>query len=60
MKAFSAPPIDQNAAPLYLDALWEFSPELRRCFPEGPELRRRDPEYQHPTPKQVDQLVRCR
>src|SRR4051794_37601560 len=27
------PPGDQNAAPLYLDALLEFSPETADCFP---------------------------
>ena len=37
VKAFAAPPLGQNAAPLYLDALYEFGSEMRSCFPEGPE-----------------------
>src|SRR5262249_21778915 len=32
---------DQNAAPLYLDALFEFGVEMAVCFPEGPERDRR-------------------
>ena len=36
-KLFDAPSLAQNAAPLYLDALWEFSSELMSCFPQGPE-----------------------
>ncbi len=40
-KFFAAPPRDRNAAPLYLDALFEFSDELAPCFPEGPERERR-------------------
>ena len=36
-----AVPRDSNAAPLYLDALFEFSTELEVCFPEGPERERR-------------------
>src|SRR6516225_4794682 len=32
---FAAPPASQNAAPLYLDALFEFSGELASCFPAG-------------------------
>ena len=38
---FAAPPVDQNAAPLYLDALFEFGTEVAVCFPEGPERERR-------------------
>lgn len=37
VKFFSAPPPEQNAAPLYLDALWEFGTEMSGCFPSGPE-----------------------
>ena len=36
-KYFAAVPRDRNAAPLYLDALFEFGSELAVCFPEGPE-----------------------
>lgn len=32
---FAAPPPGQNAAPLYLDALFEFGPEMAACFPRG-------------------------
>jgi hypothetical protein len=40
---FAAPARDRNAAPLYLDAFFEFSPGMERCFPPGPERdRRRD------------------
>jgi hypothetical protein len=36
LKAFFAlPRAEQNAAPLYLDALFEFSPDVRDCFPKG-------------------------
>jgi hypothetical protein len=38
---FAAPPPDFNAAPLYLDALFEFEPSMAVCFPEGPETARR-------------------
>jgi len=38
---FSAPPPDENAAPLYLDTLFEFGSEVAICFPEGPERQRR-------------------
>ncbi len=40
-KFFAAPPRDRNAAPLYLDALFEFGSELAECYPEGPERERR-------------------
>jgi hypothetical protein len=40
-KFFAAPPYGSNAAPLYLDALSEFSPEVAGCFPEGPERESR-------------------
>ena len=33
---FAAPPRDRNAAPLYLDALFEFGSELESCYPAGP------------------------
>jgi hypothetical protein len=45
-KFFESPPDDENAAPLYLDALFEFSSELSICFlparakPQGEVLRR--------------------
>ncbi len=32
---FDAPPPDQNAASRYLEALFEFGPEVEVCFPEG-------------------------
>ncbi len=38
---FAAPPTDQNAAVLYLDALFEFSPRLAVCFHAGPEREKR-------------------
>lgn len=38
---FDAPPPAQNAAPLYLDALFEFSGDLAGCFPSGPETEAR-------------------
>ncbi len=38
---FVAVPRDQNAAPLYLDALFEFGSEVAACFPEGAERERR-------------------
>ncbi len=38
---FAAPPPEENAAPLYLDALFEFGSEVAICFPEGPERQRR-------------------
>jgi hypothetical protein len=38
---FTAPPPDDNAAPLYLDAFFEFDPEMAVCFPEGDERERR-------------------
>jgi hypothetical protein len=38
---FAAVPRDRNAAPLYLDAFFEFSSEVAACFPEGPERERR-------------------
>ena len=40
-KFFATVPRDSNAAPLYLDALFEFSTELEVCFPEGTERERR-------------------
>ena len=40
-KFFAALPRDRNAAPLYLDALFEFNSEMAVCFPEGPERDRR-------------------
>jgi hypothetical protein len=40
-KYFEAVPRERNAAPLYLDALFEFSGELEVCFPEGPGRSRR-------------------
>lgn len=38
---FAAPPPEQNAAPLYLDALFEFDPNLAECFPADDETSRR-------------------
>jgi hypothetical protein len=40
-KFFEALPRDQNAAPLYLDALFEFDSVVEICFPEGPDRARR-------------------
>lgn len=37
VKVFAAPPLELNAAPLYLDALYEFGGEMQGCFPAGPE-----------------------
>jgi hypothetical protein len=42
LKAYFAPvPAEQNAAPLYLDALFEFSGDVAGCFPEGRETESR-------------------
>ena len=41
VKFFAAPPRDRNAAPLYLDALFEFDGGMESCFPEGPRRDRR-------------------
>jgi hypothetical protein len=38
---FAAPPPELNAAPLYLDALFEFGFEMAVCFPEGADTTRR-------------------
>ena len=38
---FAAVPRDRNAAPLYLDAFFEFGSDVAACFPEGPERDRR-------------------
>jgi len=38
---FAAPPPGENAAPLYLEALFEFGSEVAICFPEGPERQQR-------------------
>jgi hypothetical protein len=38
---FAAPPRDRNAAPLYLDAFFEFEAGIAACFPEGPDRDRR-------------------
>jgi hypothetical protein len=38
---FAPVPRERNAAPLYLDALFEFGTEVAFCFPEGPERDRR-------------------
>ncbi|MFI5457107.1 MAG: hypothetical protein ACHRXM_16805 [Isosphaerales bacterium] len=38
---FAAPPLELNAAPLYLDALLEFDPGMAVCFPENAEIARR-------------------
>jgi hypothetical protein len=40
-KLFPALPSSQNAAPLYLDALFEFGAEMSVCFPPGPATERR-------------------
>jgi hypothetical protein len=40
-KFFAAPSRGRNAAPLYLDALFEFGAEMAACYPEGPERERR-------------------
>jgi hypothetical protein len=38
---FTAPSPELNAAPLYLDALFEFDPVMANCFPPGAETNRR-------------------
>ncbi len=38
---FAAPTAELNAAPLYLDALFEFDAGMFVCFPPGPETSRR-------------------
>ncbi len=40
-KFFEAPPPDQNAAPLYLEAIFEFSAEPANLFPAGPQTEQR-------------------
>ncbi|MBN1908454.1 MAG: hypothetical protein JW818_01830 [Pirellulales bacterium] len=37
---FKAPPPEENAAPLYLDALYEFDDEMGVCFPPDERARR--------------------
>jgi len=37
---FDGPPPEQNAAPFYLNALFEFGSAVAICFPEGPERDR--------------------
>ena len=38
---FTLPPASQNAAPLYLDALFEFDEKVSSCFPPGPQTNAR-------------------
>ena len=38
---FAAVPRERNAAPLYLDAFFEFGEEMAVCFPKGPDRDRR-------------------
>ena len=38
---FAAPPPEENAAPRYLDALFEFGSAMAICFPEGPDRESR-------------------
>ena len=38
LKFVEPPPANENAAPFYLDALFEFSPELEPCFVGAPNL----------------------
>jgi hypothetical protein len=38
---FAAPPAELDAAPLYLEALFEFEPDLANCFPPGAETTHR-------------------
>jgi RNA polymerase sigma factor (sigma-70 family) len=38
---FAAPPPEENAAPRYLEALFEFGPEVDVCFPDGPDRQSR-------------------
>jgi RNA polymerase sigma factor (sigma-70 family) len=37
----AAPPTEENAAPRYLDAFFEFNSEVAVCFPEGPDRESR-------------------
>jgi len=41
VRFFTAGPLEENAAPLYLDALFEFSTEVADCFAEAERTRRR-------------------
>ena len=41
LKFVEPPPANENAAPFYLDALFEFSPELEPCFVGAPTLTER-------------------
>ena len=38
---FAVPPLEENAAPRYLDALFEFGPQVEVCFPEGTDRQHR-------------------
>ena len=38
---FAAPPPEENAAPRYLEALFEFGPQVEVCFPEGADRQSR-------------------
>jgi hypothetical protein len=38
---FAVPPPEENAAPRYLEALFEFGREVAVCFPEGPDRESR-------------------
>ena len=38
---FDAPPPHENAAPRYLEALFEFGPQVEVCFPEGSDRQSR-------------------
>jgi hypothetical protein len=40
-KFFATLPRERNAAPLYLDALFEFASGMAVCFPDGPDRERR-------------------
>lgn len=51
------PARDRNAAPLYLDALFEFSAGMDRCFPLGPQRDRR-PEAAAERRKHYDDMMK--
>ncbi len=53
---FKAVPREKNAAPLYLDALFEFAADVEVCFPAGPERDRRR-QAAHDRAKQYSDLV---
>ncbi len=57
---FASVPRDRNAAPLYLDALFEFGTNVAACFPEGPERDRRSQAAEDRTRRHVELVTALR